>query len=301
MNEPETPEVELLAELRRPGITVQVARSMRRQAIHVIAPTNSYRLILLMTPRPANARACFPESWGPTRFEPLGDLTLLPPGHLLQIRGDRQRQATIICHLPRRAIEQWLDDEVSWTDLRLEASLHLSSTNIRSLVQRLGHEAHTPGLASDAIAEFIAGQLGIEIARFCRAISEKGPVGGVAAWRLRVIDKRLEDLSTLPTLEELANLCNISVRQLTRGFRVSRGCSIRDYCADLRIDVARRLLGGTDSIKSIAFATGFASPSTFAHAFRVATGTTPSDFRLRMHRTVGLPKAQEQAAPSEQS
>ncbi len=133
----------------------------------------------------------------------------------------------------------------------------------------------------------LAGQLAIELARYCSGI-EDGPVsGGLAAWRLRLIDERLKDVHVVPTLIELADMCHLSVRQLTRGFRASRGCSIRDHVARCRIESAKRLLGSEDSIKAVAFAVGFSSASAFAYAFRAATGSTPLQFRDRLMRARG--------------
>jgi AraC-like DNA-binding protein len=83
----------------------------------------------------------------------------------------------------------------------------------------------------------------------------------------------------IPTLSELAALFKLSVRQLTRGFRASRGCSIGDYVANSRIERAKRLLASDQSIKTIAYALGFNSSSGFCFAFRRATGMTPGEFR----------------------
>jgi AraC family transcriptional regulator len=130
----------------------------------------------------------------------------------------------------------------------------------------------------------VAGQLAVEVARYCEAIAE-GPIsGGLASWRLRLIDERLQQTGEVPSLDALASLCSISIRQLTRGFRASRGCSIGDHIAHSRIDMAKRLLGTSDSIKAIAFALGFASPSSFSYAFRRATGSSPRQFRQRQLR-----------------
>jgi AraC family transcriptional regulator len=101
----------------------------------------------------------------------------------------------------------------------------------------------------------------------------------LAPWRLRIIDERLEALRVAPTLAELAGLCSLSVRQLTRGFRASRGCSIGEYVAQSQIDHAKRLLASEESVKTIAYSMGFASPSSFSYAFRRATGLTPRQFR----------------------
>jgi AraC family transcriptional regulator len=75
------------------------------------------------------------------------------------------------------------------------------------------------------------------------------------------------------------------VRQLTRGFRASRGCSIGDYIASRRLDHAKQLLATGQSVKAIAYSLGFASPSSFCFAFRRATGQTPREFRNGLTRT----------------
>jgi AraC family transcriptional regulator len=108
--------------------------------------------------------------------------------------------------------------------------------------------------------------------------------GGLAAWRLRLIDERLREIRAAPTLEELAKLCNLSVRQLTRGFRASRGRSIGEHVAQCRIENAKRLLATDESVKAIAYSLGFSSPSSFSFAFRRATGETPREFRQRLVR-----------------
>ena len=47
---------------------------------------------------------------------------------------------------------------------------------------------------------------------------------------------------------------------------------------------AKRLLVAGESVKTVAFAMGFSSPSSFTYAFRRAVGTSPSQFRHRQSR-----------------
>jgi AraC family transcriptional regulator len=271
------------AEIRVPAATVQISRFVIPAPVdNMMACADGYRLNLCLTPRPRNSRACFAEQWGPHRFEPLGDIFLVPPGHVLHVRGESGRQVSVVCELHRDSVDRWLDHDIEWTDRRLEASLDVASPHMRALLGWLAEEAHRPGLATGALAELMIGQLAIELGRFCRGIEDGPSTGGLGAWRLRVIDERLRDVQSPPTLAELAALCNLSVRQLTRGFRASRGCSINDYVSRSRIESAKRLLAGEDSVKAIAFAMGFASPSSFAYAFRRANGITPRQFRQRM-------------------
>lgn len=271
------------AELRVPTAHIMISRFFMPDSFDkVLEATDDYRIDLCLTPRPRNARACFREKWGPHRFESVGDIFMTPPGHSIHFRGDPGKQASIICYLNRDLVDRWLGGTPDWNDRRLEAALNIVSPHIRSLMLRLAEEAGHPGMGSQALTELLVEQLGIELGRYCTVIEDTSVTGGLAAWRLRLIDDRLADLNAPPTLAELAGLCNLSVRQLTRGFRASRGCTIKDYVARTQIKEAKRLLAGREGVKAIAFAVGFASHSAFTYAFRAATGVSPRQFRQRL-------------------
>ncbi len=269
-------------------VDVTIARAQLAQfhmtdpADNILQVEDACWLDLSLTPRPRNARARYRNHWGPQRFEPLGSVFLLPPGEALQARSDGgQPQSSILCHLSRDSLSQWFDGDLRWTDQRLEASLDIGENSIRQLLLRLAGELRHPGFASEALVELIAAQLAIELSRYCTSIPERAS-GGLASWRLRLIDERLSDQPELPTLAELASLCGLSVRQLTRGFRASRGCSIGEYLAAQRINQARTLLATDRSIKAVAYDLGFTSPSSFCYAFRRDTGETPGQYRQRI-------------------
>jgi AraC family transcriptional regulator len=268
------------AELRVPLATARVVRfNFIQPSDDIFLEEDAYCLDLCLTPRPRNSRACYREHWSPHRFEPIGDVLLVPAGEALHARADCGRQASIVCLLHAGPIRAWFEDDLEWTDRRLEASLDIRSENIRSLILRLGEEARHPGFASPMLAELVAEQMAIELFRYRAAITDAPATGGLAPWRLRIIDERLVEQRTAPTLAELAGLCQLSVRQLTRGFRTSRSCSIGEYVARSQIARAKRLLASEESIKSIAFSLGFSSSSGFCNAFRRATGQSPRQFR----------------------
>jgi AraC family transcriptional regulator len=263
-----------------------VARIMRhandRPTNHIFRRGEHYWLDLCLTPRPEKARGCYSERWGPHRFERLGEVFLVPPGEALHVRTEAgANQASIACEIHADAVDRWLENGVEWTDRRLERGLDIVHPHIRSCLSRLGEELRNGGPGSVDLAALIAGQLAIELARYLDAIAEGPLSGGLASWRLRLIDERLHRGGPMPSLGELAELCNVSIRQLTRGFRSSAGCTIGDHIAQTRIEAAKRALASDDSIKSIAFALGFASPSSFSYAFGRATGITPLRFRQR--------------------
>jgi AraC family transcriptional regulator len=252
---------------------------------HIFRRGDHYWLDLCLTPRPEQARGCYSERWGPHRFERLGEIFLVPPGEALHVRTEAgETQASIVCEIQAQAVDRWLDGGLEWTDRRLAGGLDIVHPHIRSCLSRLAQEVRRGGIGSETLAALIAGQLAIEVARYCEAIAEGPITGGLASWRLLLIDRRLQGGGPPPSLEELAGLCNLSIRQLTRGFRSSRGCTIGDHIAQTRIEMAKRLLASEGSVKSIAFALGFESPSSFSHAFGRATGVTPLRFRQRRLR-----------------
>jgi AraC family transcriptional regulator len=235
-----------------------------------------------MLPRSNVARGCFPEDWGPHRFERIGDLFLLPANHLVRAQSECRHQHSIVCSFAAEALESmWLANDIEWTASRLRASLDIPNSSIRSLLFRLGEETRDPGFASEAMIEMMTGQIAIELARYCLGVQDSRATGGLSRWRLQLIDERLAQEGTPPTLAELAGLCGISVRHLTRAFRVSRCRSIGDYIAEHRIDQSKQMLAAGQCVKAIAYSMGFSSPAAFSTAFRRATGEAPRQYRDR--------------------
>ncbi|HMJ55548.1 MAG TPA: helix-turn-helix transcriptional regulator [Polyangiaceae bacterium] len=271
------------AEIRVPVATTRLARfHVTEPADDILCEPETYWLDLCLTPRPRNVRARYVDRWAPHRFERIGNLFILPPREPMQIRSDGgPTQVSVLCHLRPEPLRRWFDGELEWTDRRREASLDIQNVNLRQLLLRLGEELRNPGFAGEAMIELIVAQIAIELGRHCVAIKEGPANGGLAAWRLRRIEERLREVRQTPTLSELAELCNLSVRQLTRAFRASRGHSIGEHVAQCRVDHAKRLLAAGESVKAIAHSLGFASTSGFSFAFRAASGQTPREFRER--------------------
>ena len=270
------------AELATPAIAARIVRfDMPRAHDAITAPVGTYHLNMCLTPRPMNARASYLDRWGPHRFERLGDIFLVPPGEALHFRGESGRQASLVCDLQPGPIAEFVGRDLAWNDRLLAATLDISSARIRALLFRLTEEVRHPGFAAERLLGLLAGELAIEISRFCIEAHERPVTGGLASWRLRLIDERLADETSAPSLGELAAICNVSIRQLTRGFRTSRGCSIGDHIEQRRMEAAKRLLMTGESVKAVAFAMDFASPSSFTFAFRRAVGISPNHFRQR--------------------
>ena len=281
------PTVVIDAELAGPGVTAQIVRyDIPAPTDAVLREQGHYLINMCLTPRPLNARAGYRDRWGPHRFERLGDIFMVPPGEVLAVRGESGQQASVLCTISAERIDALLGQQLEWGNGQLAATLDMTNARIRNLLFRLTEEVRHPGFASARMLEFLSGELAVELGRFCLEVEETPATGGLASWRLRLIDERLAASPAAPALEDLAALCNLSIRQLTRGFRVSRGCSIGDHIERRQMEAAKRMLMTGDSVKAIAFALGFASPSSFAYAFRRAVGNTPSGFRQRQLRSL---------------
>lgn len=276
------------AELRAPGLVAQLVRfDIPAPTDSLVQQGDSVLLNMCLTPRPNGARACYLRHWGPHRFERLGDLFMVPPGEELRFRGDSGRQASVLCMIERGLVEEIVGQRLDFDERRLAATLDLTSARLRALLLRLGEELRHPGIAADRMAGFIGGQIAIELGRFCLEVAERPVSGGLAGWRLRLIDERLAEEGPPPSLDDLARLCGLSVRQLTRGYKSSRGCPVGDHIEQRRMEAAKRLLVTGESVKAVAFTLGFASPSSFTFAFRRTVGTSPSQFRQRQLHATG--------------
>lgn len=268
------------AEMRLPSATVQICRiQIAAQTESILREDDALRLDLSLTPRLSGSRFSFSDHWSANRFEAAGKVFALPPKETLKVRSGVGRQLALFCYLHTEPMRQWFETEIEWTDRRLEASLDVASPVIGSLLAQLAEEVRRPGFANAIMGEALTAQIAVQLHRYFIGFEVQRSTGGLAPWRLRLIDERLTDMATAPSLSELAGLCRLSTRQLSRGFRMSRGIPIGEYVAQRRLDTAKTLLLAGRSVKSVAGAMGFSSPSSFCYAFRKSVGMTPRYFR----------------------
>ena len=87
------------------------------------------------------------------------------------------------------------------------------------------------------------------------------------------------------TLEQLAQVHNVSVTQLKRVFGVEVGSGAMAYLAAVRIREAKRMIReGHHSISQIAEAVGFSGIHYFSTAFKKHTGMTPTEYARSIRR-----------------
>jgi AraC family transcriptional regulator len=246
--------------------------------------SDSYFLHMCLTPRPSPASATFLDG-GPRGLETVGRIMFVPPGRTVRSGGPRGRQRGIHCALSRDMVEGLLGRAPTWDSASLVEGLHLSGPEIEWLLLKMYSELRQAGFGADVVVESLANALAVAlIRRFGMERSgERGrSVGGLAPWRMRLIRERVYADQAAPDLTELADLCGMSVRHLSRAFKSETGGTIAKFVEQAMIERARTLLTDADaSVAEIARALGFSSSANFAYAFRRATGLRPSDLEGR--------------------
>lgn len=284
MNDAPTGGLELLAHVPT------AAGSVKLVEYYFSGPANGhlsgdgkFRIELSLTARHRSARACFRDQWPPHRFERIGDMFIVHPEADLIAKSDEASNITaIVCELDAQPVMDLMGCVPAPSSRLLTASLDVRNERARTLLMWMAEEARRPDFASQALVEMMCGHLALELVRHGDAVREAERSGGLTAWRLRLIEERLNEPGPAPSVADLAALCRLSVRQLARGFRASRGCSLSVHIAQRQIESAKAMLAAGDSVASIGARLGFSSSSSFCFAFRRETGLSPNAYRQRL-------------------
>jgi AraC family transcriptional regulator len=247
---------------------------------------DAYFLDISLSPR-TDARGSYLGLSRRNAPETIGRVMLVPPGHTLQTGCELGRQRSMHCVLEAGMIEDVLRRAPSWDEASLREALHINSPEIEWLLLKIYREMRQAGFASEMMVEAFANALAVELVRRFRLHREEPQIriGGLAPWRMRRLRERVHADLPAPSLTELAELCGMTVRHLSRAFKAETGQTLGKYVEAAMVERARSLLSETDaSVGEVASALGFASSTSFAFAFRRATGLRPSEVEGRRPR-----------------
>ena len=224
----------------------------------------------------------------PMPRQPVGRFMLVPAGRTVQTGGPEGKERSLVCLLADDAFDAILPSSATWSDGVLADGLHLTSAEVRWLLLKIYHEVREEQFASKIVIESLATTLVVTLARLMGLGEGVKPMysGGLAPWRMRRIRERvLADLPP-PTIKELAQISDMSVRHLTRAFKAETGQTVAQYVQQVVIERAHVLLADSNTpINEIARLLGFATSTSFASAFRTATGLRPSDIPRDLGRS----------------
>ena len=181
------------------------------------------------------------------------------PGKLI-VRSDARSEQ--ISSSPR----VFFEDEELWH----------SALKLKNLIEKpeLGDERYFQALGIVIAYRLLAIQAG-------NARNQSFTRGGLAAWQQRITLAYIEEhISEHVKLATLARLVRKSPFHFCRAFKNSLGMPPLRYQAKRRIEQAKILLARPEmSVTEIGLTVGFGCSSSFATAFRKATGFTPTEYQ----------------------
>ena len=86
-----------------------------------------------------------------------------------------------------------------------------------------------------------------------------------------------------PTLNDLANEVEISLKKLKQGFKQVYGASVYVFLLDYKMQVSKRLLSsGNYNVNEVALRVGYSTATHFINAFKKKFGTTPKKYLMSL-------------------
>jgi AraC family transcriptional regulator len=208
-----------------------------------------------------------------------GPVTLVPPGRQVPRNVSVGRQRSLFCLIEAAAINDCLPHPPQWDKDRSCRALQLDRLEFERVLRQIHQEAREVRFGSTTMIESLANMLCIELIRRLTApASDVSRTGGLAPWRLRLLNERIYGDVAMPSLVELAELCGLTVRHLCRAFKAETGQTVGQHIDAAMAQHARGMLSETSqSLSDIAHRLGFATSSSFSNAFQRATGFKPGE------------------------
>lgn len=253
------------------------------QTIHGI--DDALVLNMALTSRPTETKVDRVESHaGPPR-KGAGRLLVMMPGAAYHISAPGGSFRCMQCALSCAKLEELAGEPIDWASLSELGGELGPGSKIEHLLMQILDELTCEQLGQAGAIDAYATALCIELLRRFRREQPSRPdvhSGGLATWRMRLVVDRVHADKASPSVTELADLCGLTTRQLSRAFKAETGMTVGRYIDEATMERAHRLLTSTElSVGDIARALGFASADSFAQSYRRITGVLPSRARRR--------------------
>ena len=99
----------------------------------------------------------------------------------------------------------------------------------------------------------------------------------------RAKDIIISRMTEPPTLNDLANEVEISLKKLKEGFKQVYGASVYVFLLDYKMQVSKRLLSsGNYNVNEVALKIGYSTATHFINAFKKKFGTTPKKYLMSL-------------------
>ena len=215
-----------------------------------------------------------------------GDMVLYPAGMRQNLAWNKKADI-IELDISPQFISQISDQLSTASTLEFIPQYNLRDSLLQQLALTLVTQSQTGDsnrLYIDSLSHTLALHL---IEKFSQSSIVKNITGDNSAGDglPRFLERRLdeyiqENIDQNLTLQQMADVVNLSVSHLNRLFKQSRGISLYQYVIRCRIDRSQELLKSNNmTIAEIASQVGFCDQSHFSHHFKKLVGVTPKAFR----------------------
>jgi AraC family transcriptional regulator len=242
-------------------------------------------LNMALTSRPLHTRVDrITEANDPLAGE-AGRLLVMIPGMPYQLAAPSGSFRSLHCAISCAMFEEIAGEPIDWLALHSFGGEMRQGSGVETHLTRIHEELVHNRIGREIVIEACVDMISVDLVRQFREGRPARPdvhAGGLAAWRMRSISGRVHSDGPSPRIVELASLCGLTERQLSRAFKAETGMTIGRFVDEVTMERAYRLLTTTNlPIAGIARELGFASADSFARSFRRITGTPPSKVRPR--------------------
>ncbi|GAB1621889.1 AraC family transcriptional regulator [Agarivorans albus] len=213
-----------------------------------------------------------------------GKLCLMPAGHesRWQVDGDL---AFVHLYFSDKDLSQSIEQiwDKSSTGFDVQDLTFADDLAVSSLIQqwllKLNWQDDADRLALDQLSQLLLGHISKHY--LTKQLTEPTLSGGLAPFQLARCQEFIEaHLADKLSLNQLAQLVDLSDYHFARMFKQSSGLSPHQYLSQRRIERAKSLLlTGELSLAEVAYQTGFSSQAHFSARFKQLTGNSPASFR----------------------
>jgi AraC family transcriptional regulator len=238
---------------------------------------------MVLAGKPIHAR--YPKEVALSDFQSVGSLIVRPRGVPWEVVMPGGHVRTVVCSFDGDWLDHIFGTKPEISSHALDECLHFQDTLISQNVSVLYNEIRNPGFASEILSEAVTTSIAVQLRRrLSRRADPDNQDGRLRDGHLKRIDTYLIETSDhLPTVGEIASLCDMSSRHLLRLFQRRMGVSLSSYIARKQFDKAKKFLSEDHlALKEISYRLGFSSPCSFTRAFTKFAGETPSAHRRRL-------------------
>ncbi len=242
-------------------------------------------LNMAVTSRPERTRVEPVAGGGQVLSGDAGRLLVMMPGAQYHLFAPSGAFRSLHCAIECSKFEAFFDAPIDWASLSELGGVLRPGSEIEWLLSRMRYELEHERIGRAEAIDAYATAICVELARRFRDGKPRRSefrMGGLAAWRMKLLQDRIHADLPAPGVEELAELCALTPRQLSRAFKAETGVTIGRFVDEATMERAHRLLTSTDhSIARIGKELGFASADSFSQSYRRVTGVLPSHVRQR--------------------